>query len=43
MLELRNINKSFRVAKRQAGFGHAVKALFSPDYTCIQALSDKEF
>lgn len=43
MLELRNINKSFRVAKRQAGFGHAVKALFSRDCTFIQALSNVSF
>jgi ABC-2 type transport system ATP-binding protein len=40
---LKNINKTFRVAKRQAGFGRAVKALFSREYEFIQALNDVSF
>lgn len=43
MIELQNINKTFRVAKRQGGFGHAVKALFSREYEHIQALDDISF
>ena len=43
MITLKNINKTFRVAKRQAGFGRAVKALFSREYELIHALSDVSF
>lgn len=43
MIKLENINKSFRVARRQSGFGHAVKALFSREYETIHALSDISF
>ena len=43
MIALKNINKTFRVAKRQAGFGRAVKALFSREYACIHALNDVSF
>ena len=43
MITLNNINKTFRVAKRQAGLGHAVKALFSRDYEIIHALKDVSF
>jgi ABC-2 type transport system ATP-binding protein len=43
MITLENINKSFRVAKRQAGFARAVKALFSRDYEIIHALNDVSF
>ncbi|GHV26475.1 ABC transporter ATP-binding protein [Clostridia bacterium] len=43
MIELSNINKTFRVAKRQAGFGRAVKALFSREYELIHALNDVSF
>ncbi|MCL2632447.1 MAG: ATP-binding cassette domain-containing protein, partial [Coriobacteriia bacterium] len=43
MIRLEGINKSFRVAKRQAGFGLAVKALFSREYEHIQALDDVSF
>jgi len=43
MIKLQNINKTFRVAKRQSGFGHAVKALFSREYELIHALSDISF
>lgn len=43
MIVLQNINKTFRVAKRQAGFGRAVKALFSREYELVQALNDVSF
>ena len=43
MIKLEGINKTFRVAKRQAGFGHAVKALFSREYEYIHALQDINF
>jgi len=43
MITLQNINKSFRVAKRQAGFGRAVKALFSREYETVHALNDVSF
>jgi len=43
MITLQNINKTFRVAKRQAGLGRAVRALFSREYELVQALSDVNF
>jgi len=43
MITLSHINKTFRVAKRQAGFGRAVKALFSREYELIHALNDISF
>ena len=43
MITLQNISKTFRVAKRQAGFGRAVKALFSREHETIHALSDVSF
>ncbi|MCL1849033.1 MAG: ATP-binding cassette domain-containing protein [Clostridiales bacterium] len=43
MIRLDNINKTFRVTKRQAGFGRAVKALFSREYETIHALRDVSF
>lgn len=43
MITLREINKSFRVSKRESGFGNAVKALFSREYETIYALRDISF
>lgn len=43
MITLSNINKTFRVAKRQAGFGRAVKALFSREHELVHALNDVSF
>jgi len=43
VITLQGINKSFRVAKRQAGFGNAIKALFSREYEIIHALRDVSF
>ena len=43
MITLQNINKTFRIAKRQAGFGRAVKALFSREFELIHALNNVSF
>ncbi len=43
MIEFENITKTYQVAKRQAGFKNAVKALFSRDYETIRALSGVSF
>lgn len=43
MIELTNISKTFKIAKRNSGFGEAVKALFSREYTYIHALDDISF
>ncbi|MCL2404973.1 MAG: ATP-binding cassette domain-containing protein [Defluviitaleaceae bacterium] len=43
MITLKNINKTFRIAKRKAGFGSAVKALFSREYEYVHALRDVSF
>jgi len=43
MIEVKNISKTFKVAKRNAGFGEAVKAFFRKEYTYIQALNDVSF
>lgn len=43
MIQLENINKTFRVAKRQGGLGCAVKALFSREYETVHALRDVSF
>lgn len=43
MIVLEGINKSFKVAKRRAGFGQAVKALVAREYETIHALQDVSF
>ena len=43
MIELKHIRKSFRVAKRNAGFSEAVKALFRREYETVDALRDVSF
>ena len=43
MIELQHICKTFRVARRNSGFGEAVRALFKREYTEIHALSDVSF
>lgn len=43
MIELSGINKTFLVAKRNAGFKEAVKTFFKRDYTEIQALNNVSF
>jgi len=43
MIILENINKTFKVARRNAGFGEAVKALFKREYTYVHALKNVSF
>lgn len=43
MIELVNVNKTFKVAKRNAGFKEALGALFKKNYTYIHALRDISF
>lgn len=43
MIELKNVSKTFKVAKRKGGFSEAVKSLFKKDYTYINALNDVSF
>jgi ABC-2 type transport system ATP-binding protein len=43
MIELKEINKTFRVAKRTAGLREAAKSLFHREYTEIRALQDVSF
>lgn len=43
MIQVEGLNKSFKVAKRNAGIGAAVKSLFSPKYSYTQALEDISF
>ncbi len=43
MIELEHISKTFRVAKRNAGMGEAVRALFRREYTLVRALQDISF
>ena len=43
MITMENVCKSYRVAKRNAGFGAACKALFHREYEEIQALNDISF
>ncbi len=43
MIKLSHIRKTFRVARRDAGFKNAVKSFFVRDYDEIEALSDVSF
>jgi ABC-2 type transport system ATP-binding protein len=43
MIKVQNLSKTFRVAKRQAGFGRAVKALFSREFELVHALKNVSF
>ena len=43
LIELKNISKTFRVARRSAGFREAAKALFKKEYTEVHALQDVSF
>ena len=43
MIQVEHLRKTFRVSKRSAGFGNAVKALFSREYEEIHALDDVSF
>lgn len=43
MITMEHVCKSYKIAKRNAGFGEAVKALFHRDYEVIHALNDVNF
>lgn len=43
MIEVSHLRKTFRVARRNAGFSQAVKALFHKEYEEIPALEDVSF
>lgn len=43
MIELSHITKSFKTARRNSGFGEAVRALFRREYEIVRALSDVSF
>ena len=43
MIEMKGISKTYRIRKREAGIGSAVKALFTRDYTEILALKEMSF
>lgn len=43
MIEMKGISKTYRVRRRDAGLGNAVKSLFSRKYTEIPALRDMTF
>ena len=43
MVELKHVSKTFKVARRNAGFAEAAKALFRREYTTIHALQDVSF
>ena len=43
MIELRHIQKTFRVSQRSAGLSQAVKSLFRREYETVNALQDVSF
>ncbi len=43
MIEMKGISKTYRIRKREAGIGSAVRALFTRDYTEIHALKEMSF
>lgn len=43
MIEMKGISKTYRIRRREAGIGSAVKALFTRDYTEIHALKEMSF
>ncbi len=43
MIEVKDLRKTFRVARREAGFAQAVKALFHRDYDHVHALDGISF
>lgn len=43
MIELRHIQKTFRVSRRSAGLSQAVKSLFRREYEAVNALQDVSF
>lgn len=43
MIEVKNLTKTFKVSRRDQGFGEAVKALFNRKYEIVHALKDVSF
>lgn len=43
MIEMKGISKTYRVRRREAGLGNAVRSFFSPAYSEIEALRDVSF
>ncbi|MBR4068934.1 MAG: ABC transporter ATP-binding protein [Clostridia bacterium] len=43
MIELKGISKTFRVAKREAGLGNALRSFFKREYEEVKALQDISF
>ena len=43
MIEFHDICKSYRVAKRESGFGNAVKSVFKREYSIINAIDNISF
>lgn len=43
MIELKNITKTYKVAKRDAGLKNAIKSYFKRDYIEVKALEDISF
>ncbi|ERI91526.1 ABC transporter, ATP-binding protein [Clostridiales bacterium oral taxon 876 str. F0540] len=43
MIEVKNLTKSFKVAKRNSGVAAAVKSLFKPEFTRVEALKGISF
>ena len=43
MITMENVSKSYKVAKRNAGFGEAWKSLFHREYETIHALKNVSF
>lgn len=43
MIELRNVSKTYKIARREAGFKAAAKALFNKKYTYLKALDEISF
>jgi len=43
MITMEHVCKSYKIAKRNAGFGEALKALFHREYEVIRALDNVTF
>lgn len=43
MIKMEHVSKTYRIAKRNAGFAEACKALFHREYTEVHALNDVSF
>jgi ABC-2 type transport system ATP-binding protein len=43
MIEVENLTKTFKVVKRGAGVGSAIKTLFKPEYSMVKALENISF